>query len=337
MIARDGARGGSLALVTGGLGFLGSHLVTELRRRGSRVRVLDDGSNARAATRAAFGGDAGIECWEGSVCDRSLARQAVEGAAEVYHLAAIVGVRRVASDPWGVLRSNVDGARAIVEACSSAGTPLLFVSSSEVYGDGAPGKAFREEDAPGFDAAAAYRDGRVAYALSKWIGEQRCLEASSRGLPVVVARPFNAVGAGQSEASGALVPSLVAAALRGEALPIEGDGLATRAFADAAEIAAAFVDLLRSGRAFGHAVNVGSDDVRSILEVARLVRDAAGLDVPLAFAPEVPAVCAVRHRRPDLARLGRTIGWVPARPIEGALARAVASARLARGGAAVVA
>jgi UDP-glucose 4-epimerase len=338
LIARDDDAMAPPVLVTGGLGFLGSHVVRELRRRGRRARILDDGSSGNPNHREEFAREPGVELWHGSVHDAPLVRRAVQGACSVFHLAAIVGVRRVALDPAGVLRANVLGSRNVVDACEGARTPLLFVSSSEVYGPGSLGLPFRESDAPGFDAAAAAHDGRAAYALSKWMGEERCREAARRGLPVVIARPFNAVGGGQSTATGALVPSLVRAALRGEPLLLEGDGDSTRAFADAEEIAAAFVDLLDSPAARGAAVNVAGRHIHSVREVAAMVQKIVGIEGRVVAGARVApgSVGRIAHRSADLLRLSELLGWVPARPLRGAIERAVDAARAeARGPAAV--
>ncbi len=326
-----------VVLVTGGLGFLGSHLVETLVARGARVRVLDDLSNApawRVAEAAALGAEVQI----GSVLDARALAEAMRGVVAVHHLAAIVGVRRVAADPEGVLRANGAGAAAMIAACEARGARLLFVSSSEVYGDGAAGRRFLEDDAPGFAAARVATDGRAAYALSKWIGERMALEASTRGLAVVVARPFNAVGAGQSESSGAVVPRFAAAALRGEPIEVEGDGSATRAFACASDVARAFAGLLSEDRARGSVVNVGSDRRMSVLDLARAVRDLCGSRSPIVRrAPLAAGVAPIAHRAPDLARLRALLGSALELPVEEGLRAAVASQRRAASAACVVA
>lgn len=309
-----------IALVTGGLGFLGRHVVAELRARRRSVRVLDDLSNAdsaRADSMRALGVDVRI----GSTLRPRDVAAATEGASDVFHLAAVVGVARVSSDPKATLDRNAAGAARVISACASRGARLLFASSSEIYGEGAPGRAFREVDAPGFDASAAERDGRAAYAFSKWIGETLALGAAERGLHVVIARPFNVVGAGQSAASGSVVPRFLSAAMRGEPLRVEGDGSATRAFAAAGEVARAFVELLETPRARGLAVNVGGTDVRTVLDVARAARDVAASRSAIALdaAPRRARVGAIRHRVPDLARLRDLLGWLPSSPLEASL------------------
>lgn len=320
-----------LAVVTGGLGFAGSWLVRELCHRGLNVRILDDGSNANSAHEREFDHHPQVERIVGSTLDRECVRATLKSADELYHLAAVVGVRRVAADPGFVLHSNREGAAVVISECERAGVPFLFVSSSEVYGSAPANRAFRETDAPGFCMDRVAVDGRAAYAWSKWLGERRALEAMSRGLRGVIVRPFNVVGAGQSTASGALIPSLVSAALRGEPLRLEGDGTSTRAFAWVPEVARAFVDLLHCPAAAGAVVNVGGTDVRSIRTVAERILEISGSRSPIQFgAPIVPrGVAPVAHRRADLGRLQQFLGWAPSSPVELAIRDAVLMERTA--------
>ncbi|HKE01741.1 MAG TPA: NAD-dependent epimerase/dehydratase family protein [Planctomycetota bacterium] len=315
------------SLVTGGLGFLGGHLVRELRSRGERVRVLDDASGSPLARATELADDAGIEVEVGSVLDPEALDRALRGVDRVFHLAAIVGVARLARDPVAALERNLAGAEAVVEASCREGARLLYASSSEIYGDGAGRGAFAEDDAPGFDTARVAVDGRAAYAAAKWLGERAVRAARSRGLRAVIVRPFNAVGERQSEESGAIVPAFAGAALRGEPIVVHGDGSATRSFGDAREIARAFADLLACDAADGFAVNVGGEDVRTVRSVAETVRALAGSRSPIVTGAALP-VSAILHRRPDLARLRGLLGRAPSSPIDDALARAVAAARV---------
>jgi len=318
-------------LVTGGAGFLGRSVVAELARRGCSVAVLDDGSTGDLDGVRALGADVFV----GSAGDRQALECAARGASRVLHLAAIVGVARVAADPGRVLEENLRGARIVIRFCEERRLPLLFTSSSEVYGDGGADRLLSESDAPGFDLRAAGRDGRAAYALSKWVGERLALAAGERGLPVVVARPFNVAGHGQSEESGAVMARFAAAALAGDPLAVEGDGSATRCFAEVSEAAAAFVDLLDSPSARGEIVNVGSSVKITIRELAEsFVRRARSRSPVVVGARNAAAVSSIRHRAPDLSRLERHIGWIPDAPIEkcidGALRHAAERGRARR-------
>jgi UDP-glucose 4-epimerase len=287
------------------------------------VRVLD---TAAPPSRASAW--AGVDVRQGSVADGAALRRALEGIDTVFHLAAIVGVRRVAEDPRGVLAANVAGARAVVDACQEVDARLLFVSSSEIYGSGARGARFSESDAPGFDARRVGADGRAAYAESKRLGEEMCLTAAGRGLRVAVVRPFNGVGAGQRPESGALVPSLLECAFAGRPIFLEGAGAPTRAFTDAEEMARAFYEIATSPRAQGRIVNVGGAAVHSLRQVAELVLARTGSRSPIADAgPSLVAnVAAVSHRAPDLTLLRQVLGWAPSRPLAYSVDRAAAAA-----------
>lgn len=317
-------------LVTGGLGFLGRHVVAECRRRGSFVRILDSDGGL-----CPFGGDAGVECRRGSVEDRGALASAVNGMDAVFHLAGTVGVRRVARDPLGVYERHVAGARAVVEMCQEYRVSLLFASSSEVYGAGPPGVQFAESDPPGFDPRRIRFDGRAAYAASKWEGEQVCREAIRQGLRATVVRPFNAVGPGQSPETGALVPTVVAAALRDAPILLEANGEPTRSFTDARDMARAFVELAAGGRAVGAIVNVGSENVSSVREIAtRIVRWTGSNSELRDGGPSlVDGVAPVLHRAPDLTQLRRLLGWVPSRTLTPAMVRGIGAAIGRRGSA----
>lgn len=321
-----------IAVVTGGLGFVGSHVARELLQRGRRVRILDDGSNAGVFCKDEFLLDSRVELVEGSTLDRDRVRACLSGASELYHFAAMVGVARVAADPAFVLYSNREGASSVVAECERAAAKLLFISSSEVYGSAPRPRAFHESDAPGFCMDRILTDGRAAYAYSKWLGERTALAAAERGLSVVIARPFNIVGAGQSLASGALLPKVVSAALNGETIQLEGDGTQTRAFAWAPEAARAFVELLHCGAAPGTVVNVGGREVRSIHSVAEAARALVGSRSTIQLRESVVprGVGSIAHRRADLTKLLELLGWVPSAPLLYALRDAVLHARRGR-------
>jgi UDP-glucose 4-epimerase len=295
-----------------------------------KVVVLDDRSNSNPSVLAEFANHPSVEIVVGSTLRSRDVDSAIRGCTEVYHLAATVGVRRVAGRAASVYAANVRGAACVTGACKRWGVPLLFVSSSEVYGsaDAAVAgcnKKFAESDAPGFDASSAASDGRAAYALSKWEGERMALEAASAGVPAVVVRPFNMIGAGQSVRSGALVPSLLHHAFEDGVLPLEGDGSSTRAWLPVVDAARAMVELLHCGRARGRVVNLGGTRVLSILEIAELVRAriASPCTIRLQQKTAPAGIVTIRDRRPDLTFLEHCLGTLPRTPLEKALSDAI--------------
>ncbi|MFN0205401.1 MAG: NAD-dependent epimerase/dehydratase family protein [Planctomycetota bacterium] len=322
------------ALVTGGLGFVGSHVAAELLKRDYDITILDDGSNANPDAVAEYNNHPRVRIVNGSTLDIDALAGAARGCGQIYHLAAIVGVRRVAGNPRGVLDAHVESAHNVVHICKERRLPLLYVSSSEVYGSAESrgsnsARAFHESDAPGFDRTRIATDGRAAYAYSKWLGEQAVAQLAEAGIPAVVVRPFNMIGAGQSFESGSLVPSLILQALTTFEMRLESDGGATRAWLPVRDAARAFVELMHCGSAQGRIINVGGTRVLSILQIAELLKEILGFEASIHLHQKTtPAgMVTIRDRRPDLARFYECLGWRPESPVSGALEEAVQFAR----------
>jgi UDP-glucose 4-epimerase len=330
--------GPARALVTGGAGFVGSHLVEELLRRGHRVHVVDDLSTGRLANLAAVAAHPALRVTVASIADPCLADRACADADVVFHLAGVVGVRRLADDPLGVMQANQRSAEHVFAAAAAAGAGVLFTSSSEVYGRGRV--PFCEEDPvqPGVPEGP-----RGSYACAKAYAEWLAFGHAGRtGLPVVVARLFNTVGPRQVGDHGMVLPRFVAQAQRGEPLTVYGDGSQTRCFAHVAEVASALVDLAESPAAAGRVVNVGGDVEVAVRALAELVRARAGSRSPIVATPLVDVFPRgfdeLPRRVPSLQRLRAMIGWAPSRPLSaivdellaiGAAPRAAATAAVA--------
>lgn len=313
-------------LVTGGAGFLGSHLVELLLRQDRRVHVLDDLSSGSLANLAACAGDARLRLTVGSAADAATAEAACRDAVAVFHLAGVVGVQRLCSDPLLVMQRNLHATETMLSAASRTRVPILIASSSEVYGQGRV--PFREDDPVCPGSTEGLRGG---YACAKAMGEWLALGyAREYRLPVVVARLFNAVGERQSGAYGMVLPRFLAQALAGEPITVFGDGSQTRCFAAADEVVAALCQLLATEAAHGRVVNVGSDREVSVGHLAALVRAATGNRVPVAHVPYEEVFPRGFHdpqrRVPCLQRLRALLGWVPGRPIEQIVATLVAAA-----------
>ena len=309
-------------LVTGGAGFLGSHLVERLIARGDAVTVLDDLSTGR---REHVGVGPDLCFVHGCVTDARLVERLVGEQEQVFHLAAMVGVQRSLANPVRAMRVNADGTATVLAACARHRVPVLITSSSEVYGDVPRPVA---EDAP--LAPGALTRVRGGYACSKAYGEWLALaHARENGLPVVVTRLFNVIGPRQSDAM--VVPRFVRQALAGGPLTIHGDGSQRRCFADAGEVADALIALAECRAARGRAVNVGGEHELSVIDLARAVCDAAGARVPFVRVPLRDAFphggSDIERRVPVLLLLRELIGMVPSRPIAETLADVVAERR----------
>lgn len=321
-------------LVTGGAGFLGSHLADRLAAEGADVVAYDDLSTGDARHLDAERTAGSVTLLRGDVRDRALLASTVARSDLVFHLAAAVGVRRVAEDPVGTWSRNVDGTASVLEACAANGTRVLVASTSEVYGPRARG--LLREDAPVTVEPTGRRD---VYAVSKMAGEALALALHRTCLlPVTVVRLFNVVGPRQSDRYGMVLPRFVRAALEGTPLTVHGDGRQTRAFLHVADAVEALRALVATSASEGLVVNVGSGEEIAILDLARRVVEAAGSSSPVRHVPFedvygegfVDPSC----RRPDVSRLEALTGLVPRRPLADAVADVVAEARARAGSAA---
>jgi len=301
--------------VTGGAGFLGSHLVERLLQLGRSVHVVDDLSSGSLEHLAAVRDDERLSVTVGSVAEPAIAARAADAAA-VFHLAGMVGVQRLAQKPLDVMRGNLRCTEVMLEAAASNGVPILIASSSEVYGDAAP--PFRETDAVQPGPTGNLRGGYAcAKAMGEWLAHAH---ARQDGLRVVVARLFNIVGPRQSGAYGMVLPRFVAQARHGKPITVYGDGGQTRCFAHVREVADALLLLLASKQAHGGTFNVGSDREVRVLELAQLVKRATGSASPIVLVPHAnvfpEGFVDPQRRVPCLDRLRACIGFAPSTSIE---------------------
>jgi len=303
------------AVVTGGAGFIGSHLVELLLASDYSVHVIDDLSTGKLANLEAVVEHPRLKVTIASAADRDVAESAVAGADLVFHLAGVVGVRRLAEEPLTVMQANLHSTEAILRACAGGNVPVLVTSSSEVYGDGPVPFVEGTEVRPGSTEGL-----RGGYACAKAMGEWLCsAHAEQSGLPVVVARLFNTVGPRQSGDHGMVLPRFVQQAVRGEPLTVYGGGQQTRCFAHVRDVVRALLGLATSRTVVGRVVNVGSNLETSVGELAQMVRDAAKSssvirNVP--FGDVFPEGFIDPSRRvPSLERLHAANGWVPETPL----------------------
>jgi len=324
-------------LITGGAGFIGSHLAEFHLARGDEVHVVDDLSTGSLENVAPFHDSksfrfdcADIRLWEGLPA-------AVSDVDRVYHMAAVVGMFRVLSEPEAVLATNVAGTERVLRCVAEAGARprVLFASSSEVYG---PVGTHRLDET---DALLVHCDTAKTqwnYALSKLAGEALGITYSgSFGLPVTIARLFNTIGTRQSARYGMVVPRFVRQAAAGEPITVFGDGLQTRSFCNVKDCVRALDLLCEAPEAEGEIVNVGNDRSITVLDLANLVREMAGSDSPVVFTPDSEAYYrgfqGIRHRKPSLDKLERLVDFAPEYSLEDTIADLLAAARPAVQGA----
>ncbi len=318
-------------LVTGGAGFIGSHLCERLLARGDEVLALDDLSTGRRSNLEACLSHPRFELVVGSVLDETLVQDLVADAGGVFHLAALVGVRLVLERPTSTIETNVLGTRNVLAAATRSGARVLFASSSEVYGKSE--RLPSAEDDPLL--LGATREPRWSYACSKALGEWMAFaHVREHGLPVLVLRFFNVVGPRQRGSFGMVLPRFVRAAQSGAPLTVHGDGRQTRCFLHVADALDALLGLWDEPRAWGRVFNVGSEHEVSIQELAERVLEAAASHAPIAHMPyrEVygPEVSDLPRRVPDITRLRQLTGFSPRRGLEEIVCELVELGRTAR-------
>jgi UDP-glucose 4-epimerase len=305
------------SLVTGGAGFIGSHLVEALLSRGRRVIVLDDLSTGSLANLQAVRSHPCLRFVHDSISNESRLNELLDEADEVYHLAAVVGVRRVLERPQQTVATNIEPVETILRRLSGRPKPLFLASTSELYGKN-PKSPLAEDDDLIFGPTTR---SRWVYACSKAVDEYLALAQHQReGLPVVIGRLFNVAGPRQVGHYGMVLPRFVDQALAGGPLLVHDDGRQVRCFAHVADVVDAILKLMDCPAAFGRVFNLGSDapvSVRCLAEtVVRLVNPSADIE-HVSYEQVFPyGFEDIRCRIPDLTRLRQTIGSRPPRTLE---------------------
>jgi UDP-glucose 4-epimerase len=305
-------------LITGGAGFIGSHLAESLLARGHRVHVLDDLSTGSIDNLRHLKRDPRFGYTIETCASAAIVAELVDGADIVYHLAAAVGVELIVDSPVRTIETNVHCTEVVLEQAAKKRKPVFFASTSEVYGKSTQ-FPYRED---GDLVLGASTTGRWSYACSKAIDEFLALAYwKERKLPTVVARLFNTVGPRQTGRYGMVVPKFVGAALAGRPLTVFGDGTQTRCFCHVDDVVQALVDLMLLGDdAYGEVFNIGSLEEISIHGLAERVRDLTGSDSDIVVVPYEQAYEAgfedMPRRVPDIAKIERTIGWTPTHTLD---------------------
>jgi UDP-glucose 4-epimerase len=303
---------GHRALVTGGAGFIGSHLSERLLRQGYTVQVLDDLSTGSLGNIAHLRRTAAFSFVHGTVLDAELVRGLVQEADVIYHLAASVGVKLVVERQIASMQNNVRGCEIVLAAASEGRKKVLLASTSEVYGRGNR-ESFSEDDDL---AMGPTTRGRWSYACSKALDEYLAFAyRAEHRLPVTVARLFNTIGERQSSHYGMVVPTFVRQALAGKPLTIHGDGAQSRCFCYVGDVVGALIGLMEHPETDGEVYNVGSTESVTIEELAdRVIALTGGMSTKehIAYADAYPSGFEDAVRRvPNIAKIQRLIGFSP--------------------------
>jgi len=319
------------ALVTGGAGFIGSHLCELLLGGGWEVYALDDLSTGSLQNVQHLAERRDFHLVVESVLSPAVVNELVHKCDVVYHLAAAVGVRLIVEQPVHTLVTNLEGTEVVLDHCNRFGKRVLVASTSEVYGNS------RAEDPLVESADRTYGPTtarRWAYADSKAMDEFLALAYhQERGLDCVIVRLFNTVGPRQSGQYGMVIPRFVERALAGAPLEIHGDGTQTRCFCHVADTIRALEGLMEDAKTSGEIYNIGSQDRISILDLAEKVRAATGSGSELAFVPYDQVygqgIEDIFHRVPSIEKVGSAIGWAPTLQLDRILADVIEHARKA--------
>jgi len=318
----------AVTLVTGGAGFIGSHLVRHLKSLGRSVRIVDDLSTGRMENIAPLL-DARCQLIQARLGDALRTQPALlSNVAEVYHLAAAVGVRLVVNDPVRMIRNNVQETADLLDAAARTGIPVLITSSSEVYGRN-PWMPLTEDQELIFGPTTS---SRWSYGMSKALDEHLALSwHHAQKLPVVIVRLFNTIGPRQVGQYGMVVPRFINWAVQHQPIEIHGDGRQTRSFCDVRDVVRAMPALLGNPRHHGEVFNLGSDAEISIEQLADQIITLAHSRSGKLFVPYAQAFSGLfddpQRRVPGLEKIRRAIGFAPQYTLQQTLAELIAQAR----------
>jgi UDP-glucose 4-epimerase len=304
-------------LVTGGAGFIGSHVVDALVARGDSVIVLDDLSTGRHDNLRQHVGSTSVEFVLGSILNEALVDDVVRRSDVVLHLAAAVGVNLIVERPLESLATNIRGSEIVLEKCHKYGRKVLVTSTSEIYGKNTSDALSEEDDR----ILGSPLKTRWSYSEAKAIEEVLAHAYwREKGLPTVIVRLFNTVGPRQVGHYGMVVPRLVEQALRGQPMTVFGSGEQTRCFCHVHDAVAALTGLVGSTEAEGKVFNVGSRNEISIMGLAQKVREITGSSSEIVLIPYDEAYETgfedMQRRRPDTTRINTLLGWEPTRSLD---------------------
>jgi UDP-glucose 4-epimerase len=300
------------ALITGGAGFIGSHLAEAILARGDSVFVLDNLSTGSMDNIVHLKGRAGFEYFIDTVENEGLLAELIDRADVVFHFAAAVGVKLIVEQPVRTIETNVHGTEVVLKHANKKKKLVVIASTSEVYGK-SEDVPFREDSDLVLGPTPKHR---WAYACSKAIDEFLALAYwKERQLPVIVVRFFNTVGPRQTGQYGMVIPNFVRQALAGEPITVFGDGTQSRSFTHVADVVQALLNLVKEPKAVGQVINIGNIEEISIQKLAERVRELSGSKSSIKLVPYDEAYESgfedMPRRVPDLSKVEGLIGYKP--------------------------
>jgi UDP-glucose 4-epimerase len=316
------------ALLTGGAGFVGSHLAEALLAKGHEVKVIDDLSTGSMDNIAHLKGRPGFDYVIASIMNEPLTAELIDQADVVFHLAAAVGVKLIVEAPVRTIETNVHGTEVVLTHASKKNKLVVIFSTSEVYGKSTD-VPFREDSDLVMGPTHKHR---WAYACSKAIDEFLALAYHrERKLPVIVVRLFNTVGPRQTGRYGMVIPTFVRQALDGQPITVYGDGRQTRSFTYVGDVVSGLVSLAAEPKAIGQVFNIGNTEEVSIFELAERVRTLTGSASPIQLVPYEVAYEEgfedMPRRVPALGKIETLVGYRPTLALNDILQRVIEHAR----------
>ena len=304
-------------LITGGAGFIGSHLVDHLITKGDQVIVLDDFSGSGIDNLSDQSGSANLEVVNGSILDQELVTKLMGGVTQCYHLAAALGVEKINNNPLKSFEVNLKGSEIVLKAAANRGVRTLLASSSEVYGKN-PNMPLNEESDR---VLGSPQIARWSYSEAKAMDELYAFELSKlNSFPVTIARFFNTVGPCQSSSYGMVLPRFVKAALSDQPLTVYGDGTQSRSFCSVKDVVIAIDLLIASDKSIGQAFNIGSTVEISITELAKKVIDITKSSSEIIYKKHSEVFGdhfeEPQRRVPDISKIKKAVGWQPKQSLD---------------------
>lgn len=315
-------------LITGGAGFIASHLTEVLLKDGHRVLAIDDLSTGRMENAALFKSHPNFSFARASISNEQLLDRLMSQCSVVVHLAAAVGVKLIVENPVHTIETNVMGSAQVLKTALRYGCRVLMASTSEVYGKGVKIPFSEDDDV----VMGPTSKSRWSYAASKMVDEFLSLAYGQQyGLEVVTFRLFNTVGPRQTGQFGMVIPRLVEQALKNEPITVYGDGQQQRCFVDVRDVVRALQALAFHPQAPGQIFNIGSQDEISILQLAERVKKLAKSSSTITLVPYseayAPGFEDLQRRVPDVSKLTKLIGWKPERSLDDMLLDVIAFER----------
>jgi nucleoside-diphosphate-sugar epimerase len=312
------------ALITGGAGFIGSHLSEALLAQGDEVLILDNLSTGSIDNIAHLKGRPGFEYFIDTVDNEPLLAELIDRSDVVFHFAAAVGVKLIVEQPVHTIENNVHGTEVVLKHANKKKKLVVVASTSEVYGK-SNDVPFREDSDLVLGPTPKHR---WAYACSKAIDEFLALAYwKERKLPVIIVRFFNTVGPRQTGQYGMVIPNLVRQSLAGEPITVFGDGTQRRSFTHVGDVVGALLKLVREPKAIGQVINIGNTEEVSILQLARRIRELTGSDSSIKLIPYDEAYESgfedMPRRVPSLDRVQGLIGYAPKNTLDDILSQVI--------------